>query len=85
MRKKGKRIILGLLTVCTMELMLACAQGDRIKVEGLITERTGDTIHLRTIDGSSMTITLDDDTKVKWNGQRENICCRTRCGPQGVG
>jgi hypothetical protein len=34
------------------------------KVKGLITARAGDTIILKTTDGSSITVTLDDDTKV---------------------
>jgi len=65
MRSGRMRIIVGLLTVCSVELMSACAQGDRITVEGLITARTSDTIDLKTTDGSSITITLDDNTKVQ--------------------
>jgi OOP family OmpA-OmpF porin len=35
------------------------------KLKGLITARTGDTIVRKTTDGSSVTVTLDDDTKVQ--------------------
>jgi OmpA-OmpF porin, OOP family len=35
------------------------------EVKGLITARTGDTIVLKTTDGTSVTVTLDDDTKVQ--------------------
>jgi outer membrane protein OmpA-like peptidoglycan-associated protein len=45
--------------------MSAYAQGDKTKVKGLITARTGDTIVLKTTDGSSVTVLLDDDTKVQ--------------------
>jgi len=46
-------------------LLSAYAQGEKTKVKGLITARTGDTIVLKTTDGSTMTVTLDDDTKVQ--------------------
>jgi OmpA-OmpF porin, OOP family len=65
MRSKGMRIVVGLLTVCFAALLAANAQGDKTKVKGLITARTGDTIVLKTTDGSSVTVTLDDDTKVQ--------------------
>jgi outer membrane protein OmpA-like peptidoglycan-associated protein len=55
----------GLLAVCFVALLSAYAQGEKTKVKGLITARTGDTIVLKTTDGSSMTVTLDDDTKVQ--------------------
>jgi outer membrane protein OmpA-like peptidoglycan-associated protein len=45
--------------------MPAHAQGDKTKIKGLITARTGDMIVLKTTDGSSVTVTLDDDTKVQ--------------------
>jgi OOP family OmpA-OmpF porin len=35
------------------------------KLKGLITARTGDTIVRKTTDGRSVTVTLDDDTKVQ--------------------
>jgi outer membrane protein OmpA-like peptidoglycan-associated protein len=43
----------------------AYAQGEKTNAKGLITARTGDTIVLKTTDGSTMTVTLDDDTKVQ--------------------
>jgi outer membrane protein OmpA-like peptidoglycan-associated protein len=54
----------GLLAVCIVALLSAYAQGEKTKVKGLITARTGDTIVLKTTDGT-MTVTLDDDTKVQ--------------------
>jgi len=65
MDSKQIRIVTGLLAVCFVALLTAYAQGEKTKVKGLITQRTGDTIMLKTTDGSSLTVTLDDDTKVQ--------------------
>ena len=65
MHSKRMRIFVGLLVVCFVALLSAYAQGEKTKVKGLITARTGDTIVLKTADGSTMTVTLDDDTKVQ--------------------
>jgi OOP family OmpA-OmpF porin len=65
MHNKRMKIVFGLLAVCFVALLSAHAQGDKTKVKGLITARTGDTIVLKTTDGSTMTVTLDDDTKVQ--------------------
>jgi len=59
------RIVVGLLAVCFVALLSAYAQGEKTKAKGLITARTGDTVVLKTTDGSMMTVTLDDDTKVQ--------------------
>ena len=64
MHSKQIRITVGLLTMCFVALLSANAQGDKAKIKGLITARTGDTIVLKTTDGS-VTVTLDDDTKVQ--------------------
>jgi hypothetical protein len=39
-----------------MALISAYAQGDKVKVKGLITTRTGETIVLKTTDGAAMTV-----------------------------
>jgi OOP family OmpA-OmpF porin len=65
MHSKRMRIFVGLLAVCFLALLSAYAQGEKTKVKGLITARTGDTMVLKTTDGSSVTVTLDDDTKVQ--------------------
>ena len=65
MHDKRMKIIVGLLTLCFVALLSANAQGDKIKVKGLITARTGDTVVLKATDGTSVTVTLDDDTKVQ--------------------
>ena len=65
MHGKRLKILLGLLTVCFVALLSADALGQKIKVKGLITARTGDTVVLKTTDGGSVTVTLDDGTKVQ--------------------
>jgi len=65
MQSKRVRIMVGLLVVCFVTLLSAYAQGEKTKVKGLITTRTGDAIVLKTTDGSTVTVTLDDDTKVQ--------------------
>jgi OOP family OmpA-OmpF porin len=64
MSSAGLRIAAGILAVCFVTLTSARAQ-DKVKVKGLITARTGETIVLKTTDGTAMTVILDDDTKVQ--------------------
>jgi OOP family OmpA-OmpF porin len=63
MHTRRMRIILGLLTVCFVAWTAVSAQ--EAKVKGLITARTGDVVVLKTTDGSTITVTIDDDTKVQ--------------------
>jgi outer membrane protein OmpA-like peptidoglycan-associated protein len=65
MDRSRMRIVTGVLTACFIALISAYAQGDKVKVKGLITERTGETVVLKTTDGTSMTVVLDDNTKVQ--------------------
>ena len=62
---KRNRILIGLLAIFFLALISANAQGEKIKVKGLITGRTGDTIILKTTDATTVTVVLDDDTKVQ--------------------
>lgn len=64
MSSKRSRILTGLLTVCFVALISAHAQ-EKTKVKGLITQRAGETIVLKTTDGTTVTVLLDDDTKVQ--------------------
>jgi outer membrane protein OmpA-like peptidoglycan-associated protein len=57
--------VLGFLTVCCVCLLSAHAQGEKTKVKGLITARTGETLVLKTASANSVTVVLDDDTKVQ--------------------
>ena len=65
MYSKRMRIIIGLLAMFFVTLISAYAQGEKVKVKGLITQRTGETIILKTADGTTLTAVLDDDTKVQ--------------------
>jgi OmpA-OmpF porin, OOP family len=62
---KRNQILIGLLAIFFLALISANAQGEKIKVKGLITGRTGDTIILKTTDATTVTVVLDDDTKVQ--------------------
>ncbi|HKD72768.1 MAG TPA: hypothetical protein VKB61_11580, partial [Candidatus Acidoferrum sp.] len=63
MGSKGLRVVVGMLALCFAVLM-AHAQ-EKIKVSGLITTRTGETIIVRTNERGVVTVVLDDDTKVQ--------------------
>jgi OOP family OmpA-OmpF porin len=65
MHSKRARVITGLLAVGFLALISAYAQGEKVKVKGLITQRTGETIVLKTTDATTVTVVLDDDTKVQ--------------------
>jgi len=64
MRSQPSRIVLGILAVCLVLLVSVQAQ-EKVKVKGLITTRTGETIVLKSADGNAVTVVLDDDTKVQ--------------------
>jgi OOP family OmpA-OmpF porin len=66
MHSNRRRIVTLVLAVCFLALMSAnaVAQGEKAKVKGLITNRTGETLVVKTADGE-VTVTLDDDTKVQ--------------------
>jgi OmpA-OmpF porin, OOP family len=64
MRSKGLRIVAGILAVCFLALPPGQAQ-DKVKVKGLITTHTGETIVLKTSEGTTVTVVLDEDTKVQ--------------------
>jgi OOP family OmpA-OmpF porin len=65
MLSKRMRIMTGLFVVCFMALSSAYGQDEKVKVKGLITTRTGETIVLKTTDGNVVTVVLDDDTNVQ--------------------
>ena len=77
MFSKRTRIIVGILTLAFAAWMPLHAQGDKTKVKGLIIGRTGDTLVLKTTDGTNVTVTLDDNTKVQ---QPKGLGCgKSRC------
>jgi len=65
MHTKGRGIIVCLWAICFVAPILVHAQAEKAKAKGLITTRTGETIVLKTTDGDSVTVVLDDDTKVQ--------------------
>jgi outer membrane protein OmpA-like peptidoglycan-associated protein len=58
------RLIAGLVATGSLLLASASAQ-EKIKVKGLITGRTGESIIVKAQGGTSVTVILDDDTKVQ--------------------
>ena len=64
MHSRALRIVVGILAVFFVVLTSVQAQ-DRVKVKGLITTRTGETIVLKTTDGNAVTVVLDDGTRVQ--------------------
>ena len=64
MRSKGLRIAAEILAVCFLALPSGQAQ-DKVKVRGAITTRTAETIVLKTSEGNSLTVVVDEDTRVQ--------------------
>jgi OmpA-OmpF porin, OOP family len=62
--KTRKLILASVVAICCIALASAYG-GDETTVKGFITGRTGDSMTLRTADGTNMTVTLTDDTKVQ--------------------
>jgi OmpA-OmpF porin, OOP family len=61
-----KQVVSMALAWCLFASVLAFAgSGDKAKVKGMITNRTADGITLKTEDGGSATVILDDSTKVQ--------------------
>jgi OmpA-OmpF porin, OOP family len=65
MQTKRLRIFAGVVAIFLVALAPAYPQAEETSVTGLITGRTGDTVVLKISDGSSVTVTLDDNTKVQ--------------------
>jgi OOP family OmpA-OmpF porin len=53
--------------VCCLAVGMAygASNGEKAKVSGVITGRTGDSITIKSSDGSNVTVVLDDNTKVQ--------------------
>lgn len=66
MNQNRTTIVVRLVVVCLLAGVSAFgASGDKAKVEGIITTRTGETLTLGTPDGTKTTVVLDDETKVQ--------------------
>ena len=64
MSKKSRTIGTSLLAVCFLVAVSAFSTAQNVKVKGMISGRTGETLILNTADGNA-TVTLDDNTKVQ--------------------
>ena|ERR1700745_2679681 len=64
MRSRGLRVAAGILAVCFVALPPGLAQ-DKARVKGLITTHTGETIVLKSSEGTTVTVLVDEDTKVQ--------------------
>ena len=64
MLSKGLRIAAGILAVCFVALPPGRAQ-DKVKVKGVITTHTGETVVVKTSGGTTVNVIVDEDTKVQ--------------------
>ena len=66
MRDNRTRMVASLLAMCLLAFgsAFAIANGEQVKTKGFITARTGETLILKTSEGS-LTVVLNDDTKVQ--------------------
>jgi OmpA-OmpF porin, OOP family len=64
MGSRGLRIAVGVLAACFVALAPGQAQ-DRVKVRGLITAHTGETIAVKTSDGATVNVVVDENTRVQ--------------------
>jgi OOP family OmpA-OmpF porin len=63
MKKQRRWIVVCAALLCVMSVGLAYG-GDKVKIKGLITTRTGETLTVKTNTGN-VTVVLDDDTRVQ--------------------
>jgi OOP family OmpA-OmpF porin len=65
---QNRRISIGyaaLMCCLVVGMTFAASNGEKAKVSGVITGRTGDSITIKSSDGSNVTVVLDDNTKVQ--------------------
>src|SRR5271170_7126614 len=65
MSKKHRTIGTSLLAVCFLVAVSAFSPAQNVKVKGMISGRTGETLIVNNQDGSQTTVVLDDSTKVQ--------------------
>ncbi len=65
-RKTRTRIGYAAVVLClAVGVAYGASNGEKVKVQGMITGRTGESVTIKTNDGSTVTIVLDDNTKVQ--------------------
>jgi OmpA-OmpF porin, OOP family len=65
-RNRKRRIgYVALLCCLAVGMAYGAAEGQKAKVTGIITGRTGDTLTIKSMDAGTVTVVLNDDTKVQ--------------------
>jgi len=65
MRNNARDLMLSALSVALMLAFTGIAFGQKTTVKGLITGRDGPNVNIKTKEGNTVTVTLDDSTKVQ--------------------
>ena len=66
MQNRKTRIGYAALVLClAVGMAYGASNGEKVKVQGMITGRTGESVTIKTTDGSTVTVVLDDNTKVQ--------------------
>lgn len=66
MQNRKTRIGYAALVLClAVGMAYGASNGEKVKVQGMITGRTGESVTIKTTDGSAVTVVLNDDTKVQ--------------------
>jgi OOP family OmpA-OmpF porin len=66
MQNRKTRIGYAALVLClAVGMAYGASNGEKVKVQGMITGRTGESMTIKTTDGSAVTVVLNDDTKVQ--------------------
>jgi OmpA-OmpF porin, OOP family len=66
MKQSRKLIVACVLLLCCLSVGISYgASNDKVKVQGLITTRTGETLTIRTVASGNVVVVLDDSTKVQ--------------------
>jgi OmpA-OmpF porin, OOP family len=67
MRQTSKPMVAFTVLLCCLSVGMAygASNGENVKIKGLITTRTGETLVIKTADGGNVTVALTDATKVQ--------------------
>jgi OmpA-OmpF porin, OOP family len=63
--RKTRTGYLALVLCLAVGMAYGASNGEKVKVQGMITGRTGESVTIKTTDGSAVTVVLNDDTKVQ--------------------
>src|SRR5437667_5993615 len=64
-RPSYKWLLVGVSLVCWIAASAQSDSGSKVKIKGLITTRTGDTMTVKTADSPKIVVVLSDDTKIE--------------------